>query len=183
MMWPLRSRLILSIIAASVVDFPEPVGPVTSTRPRGFSAIFAITPRKPEVGEGADVERDLPDHHRDAAALLEAVAAEAREVLDAEREVELVLHLEPLLLVLGQHRVRELQRVLGREHVFDVRVRDVAVDAQLGALAGGDVQVRRVALDHLLEQRAQVDACRCGELAGAVIEPMRVACAGVRERT
>ena len=27
-----------------------------------------------------------------------------------------------------------------------------------GALAGGDVQVGRVALDHLLEQRAQVDA-------------------------
>ena len=35
-----RSRLILSIIAASVVVLPEPVGPVTSTRPRGFSAIF-----------------------------------------------------------------------------------------------------------------------------------------------
>ena len=32
-----RSRLILSIIAASVVDFPEPVGPVTRIRPRGFS--------------------------------------------------------------------------------------------------------------------------------------------------
>ena len=30
------SLLILSIIAASVVDLPEPVGPVTSTRPRGF---------------------------------------------------------------------------------------------------------------------------------------------------
>ena len=28
--------MILSIIAASVVDLPEPVGPVTSTRPRGF---------------------------------------------------------------------------------------------------------------------------------------------------
>jgi hypothetical protein len=27
--------LILSIIAASVVDLPLPVGPVTSTRPRG----------------------------------------------------------------------------------------------------------------------------------------------------
>ena len=62
-----------------------------------------------------DVERDLADDHRDAAALLEAVAAEAREVLDAEREVELVLHLEALLLILGQHRIRELQRVLRRE--------------------------------------------------------------------
>ena len=31
------SRLTLSSMAASVVDLPEPVGPVTSTRPRGFS--------------------------------------------------------------------------------------------------------------------------------------------------
>ncbi len=31
-----RSVLILSMIDASVVLFPEPVGPVTSTRPRGF---------------------------------------------------------------------------------------------------------------------------------------------------
>jgi hypothetical protein len=30
-------RLISSISAASVVDLPEPVGPVTSTRPRGRS--------------------------------------------------------------------------------------------------------------------------------------------------
>ena len=47
MMWPLRSRLILSIIAARVVDLPEPVGPVRRTRPRGFSAIFAMLPGRP----------------------------------------------------------------------------------------------------------------------------------------
>src|SRR2546421_665712 len=33
-----RSVLILSMIEASVVDLPEPVGPVTRTRPRGFFA-------------------------------------------------------------------------------------------------------------------------------------------------
>ena len=38
MMWSVRLRLISSMIAASVVDLPEPVGPVTSTRPRGFLA-------------------------------------------------------------------------------------------------------------------------------------------------
>ena len=32
-MWQARWVLIWSIIAASVVDLPEPVGPVTSTRP------------------------------------------------------------------------------------------------------------------------------------------------------
>ena len=41
MMWPFRSLLILSIMAASVVLLPEPVGPVTSTRPRGRSASLA----------------------------------------------------------------------------------------------------------------------------------------------
>src|SRR5437867_2510274 len=47
MMWPLSSLLILSIIAASVVLLPDPVGPVTSTSPRGFSASFATTRRHP----------------------------------------------------------------------------------------------------------------------------------------
>ena len=43
-MWPCGSVLILSIIAASVVDLPLPVGPVTRTRPRGLSAIFDDAP-------------------------------------------------------------------------------------------------------------------------------------------
>ena len=34
MMWPDRSRFTMSTIAASVVDLPEPVGPVTTTNPR-----------------------------------------------------------------------------------------------------------------------------------------------------
>src|SRR5689334_1313022 len=50
--------------------------------------------RKPELLEGPDLEGDLPDHHRHAAALLEDVPTEAREILNAEREVQLVLHLE-----------------------------------------------------------------------------------------
>ena len=40
-MWSVRLRLTSSIIAASVVDLPEPVGPVTSTRPRGCIASSA----------------------------------------------------------------------------------------------------------------------------------------------
>jgi hypothetical protein len=35
-MWSGRWLLTWSIIAASVVDLPEPVGPVTSTMPRGY---------------------------------------------------------------------------------------------------------------------------------------------------
>jgi hypothetical protein len=35
MMWTIAVLLIQSIIVASVVVLPEPVGPVTRTRPRG----------------------------------------------------------------------------------------------------------------------------------------------------
>ena len=35
-MWSSRSELITSTIAASVVDLPEPVGPVTRMKPRGL---------------------------------------------------------------------------------------------------------------------------------------------------
>ncbi len=35
-MWSERVSLISSMMAARVVDLPEPVGPVTSTNPRGL---------------------------------------------------------------------------------------------------------------------------------------------------
>src|SRR5205814_10458027 len=60
------------------------------------------------------------------------VAAEPRQILDPEREVELVLDLEALLLVLGEHRIGDRQRVLGREHRLRRGVHDVPVHAQLG---------------------------------------------------
>src|SRR5271163_1087102 len=46
-MWSWRSVLILSIIDASVVDLPDPVGPVTSTSPRGLSHILLTTAGRP----------------------------------------------------------------------------------------------------------------------------------------
>src|SRR6059036_799677 len=73
-------------------------------------------PRQPQVLEGPHVERNLPDDERHAPPLLEAVAAEPRQVLDSEGKVELVLRLEPLLLGLGEHGVGDRQGVLGREH-------------------------------------------------------------------
>ncbi len=43
MMWQVSVALTWSTIAASVVDLPEPVVPVTRTRPRCSPAIFSIT--------------------------------------------------------------------------------------------------------------------------------------------
>ena len=115
MMWPFRSWLILSIIAASVVLLPEPVGPVTRTRPRGLSAILAITGGRPKSWNVSTLKGICRMTIETQPRCLKHVAAEAGEVLDAEGEVELVLDLEPLLLVLGQHRVGQLQGVLGRQ--------------------------------------------------------------------
>ena len=42
-MWQARLRLIQSIIAARVVLFPDPVGPVISTRPLGLEASSCST--------------------------------------------------------------------------------------------------------------------------------------------
>ena len=52
MMWSSRVSLITSISEASVVDLPEPVGPVTSTSPRGLFAKSATTGGSPSVSNG-----------------------------------------------------------------------------------------------------------------------------------
>ncbi len=44
-------RLIKSIIAARVVVFPEPVGPVTRISPLGFSDISLTTSGKPNLSK------------------------------------------------------------------------------------------------------------------------------------
>jgi len=47
MMCSWRVSLILSIIEASVVDLPLPVGPVTSTSPRGLSVMSSMAFGRP----------------------------------------------------------------------------------------------------------------------------------------
>ena len=61
--------------------------------------------REAQLVERADLFRDQPVDRADRAALVEHVAAEAREPLDAEREIEFERLLEPLLLRVGQHAV------------------------------------------------------------------------------
>ena len=66
------------MIAASVVDLPEPVGPVTSTRP-----LLEVRERRDRRRQAQLLEREdlLGDHaeHRAGAVLLdEVVGAEAR---------------------------------------------------------------------------------------------------------
>ena len=75
-------------MAASVVDLPEPVGPVTSTRPRGLSD------RSPkswgvELLQRQDLAGNGPEHGRRAAVLVEGVNPKARQAVNLEGEVDL----------------------------------------------------------------------------------------------
>ncbi len=69
--------LILSIMAASVVDLPLPVGPVTSTRPRGSLHSSVDRARQAELLERRDLVRNGAEGAADGALLQEEVAAEA----------------------------------------------------------------------------------------------------------
>ena len=94
-----RVELMWSIIAASVVDLPEPVVPVSSTMPRSSSASVATTSGSDEVLDRADVHRDRAGDDRHVAALAEGVDAEPRDVLDRVAEVDLVVVRELAQLV------------------------------------------------------------------------------------
>jgi hypothetical protein len=104
-----------------------------------------------ELLEAADLLRNQPVDRRDRPALVEHVAAEARQPLDAEREVELHVLFEALLLRVGEHAVGQLLRVGRRERGSGHRA-EVPVDADLGCRIGRDVQVGPVGLDDLPEQ-------------------------------
>ena len=99
------------MIAASVVDLPEPVGPVTSTRPRGFSASLQRGGNA-ELLERLQLGGDEAEGSADRLALKVDVHAEARETRDRMREVELALQLELLLLLARKDPVEQLLRVL-----------------------------------------------------------------------
>ena len=60
-MWSDRVSLISSMMAARVVDLPEPVGPVTRTNPRGLWQKRVQHLGQPQFVDGLDVHRDEPE--------------------------------------------------------------------------------------------------------------------------
>ena len=96
--------LMWSIIAASVVDLPEPVVPVSRMIPRSSLGQLGDDRRQVEVGDRADGVRDRAADEAQRAALTEGVDAEARDAGDRVREVDLVLAAELVeLRGVGQH--------------------------------------------------------------------------------
>ena len=108
-MWCFRLRLIELIIDASVVDFPEPVAPVTRTRPRcSFASSFDAL-RQPQLLEARNLLGDEAEGERDRAPLPVAVDAEAADAVDHVGRVQLSVCVEALALrrcELGDERMR-----------------------------------------------------------------------------
>ena len=64
-MWQARVRLMVSTMAAMVVDLPDPVGPVTRIRPLGLCRTPAITsgiPNSVGVGIRIGMRRSDSEH-------------------------------------------------------------------------------------------------------------------------
>src|SRR5512146_2268634 len=110
MMCSWRSLLTLSIMAASVVDLPEPVGPVTRISPRGFSHSLET------MGGRFNCTNDLISNGmtRNTAPVAD-VGAEARQALHAEGKIEFEVFLEAVLLRVGHDAVSELLGIGGAE--------------------------------------------------------------------
>ena len=111
MMWSVRVELMRSTMAASVVDLPLPVVPVTSTMPRRFLANLVDHLGQVEFFQGADLGGNDAEHHAHVAALLENVHAEAAQARHAVSHVEFGVFLELLLLPVGHHAERHVQHV------------------------------------------------------------------------
>ena len=142
---------------ASVVDFPEPVGPVTSTSPRGFSASVGHHLGQRQRLERDDVERDQAEGGADGGALEVGVDAEAGATGDLVGEVELPVVLELLALRVGEDRVDDLARVRRRQRRIAVDRRQATADAHHRRRPCGDVQVGGAAVDDLQQYFGEIE--------------------------
>ncbi len=96
--------LMRSIIAASVVLFPEPVGPTTSTRPYGRFSRSVAAVRGAELFERTNTVGHDTHGECVGVALLEGVGTEAADAFDSEREVDLLRLVELVALEILQQR-------------------------------------------------------------------------------
>ena len=157
MMCSSRVRLISSIIAASEVDLPEPVGPVTSTKPRGLRVNSCTAGGQPELVDRGQAEGDQAEGRADRAALVVGVDTEARVAGDRVGEVQLPVGLQALALVAGEDRVDDLARVGGGQLRIVLERREAPAHAHRRVRAGAQVQVGGAAVDDLHQQICEID--------------------------
>ena len=107
-----RLRLIASMMAASVVDLPEPVGPGHQDEPAWLLEL--VERRRAELLQGPEFRRDHGRPRRATRAGSTRSRGSGRGP-GSRREVELALDLEVLLLFAGEDPVKELLSLLRRE--------------------------------------------------------------------
>ena len=139
---------------ASVVDLPEPVGPVTRTKPRGSCAKFDTDGGMPRSSSFLISNGNQPERRAERVPLAVQVDAEARLARHRVGEVELELLLELLALPLGEDRVHHPLQHRRREPAVLER-HQAAVEADRRPGARGQVQVGRAALEHLTSRSVQ----------------------------
>jgi hypothetical protein len=89
------SLLILSMIEASVVLLPEPVGPGDQDQTSRLAGQLATIGGQPELVERQDLERNRAEAHpRPAPRCTKMLARKRDKALYAERKVELLVLLE-----------------------------------------------------------------------------------------
>ena len=111
-----RVSLIRAMMDASVVDFPDPVGPVSSTRPRGSRAIHSAIGGRPSSSKLGMSEGIIRRARANSPSLVEGAATQSRLVLPREREVDVLVLFQDGLLVGAQHVVDEFRDLGAREH-------------------------------------------------------------------
>ena len=146
-----------SMIPASVVDLPEPVGPVTSTRPRGRRREVVQDGREAERLDAGELLRDEAERGADGLALEERVHAEAGGAGDRVGEVELPIGLEALALVVREDRVDDLARRLRREDRVLLELHEAAAHADDRMRARGDVEIGGPAVQDLEQEFGEVE--------------------------
>ena len=157
MMCSSRVLLISSIIAASEVDFPEPVGPVTSTKPRGLRVNSWTGGRQAELVDARHPERDQAERRADRSPLVVGVDAEAGVARDRVGEVELPVRLQALALVAREDRVDDLAGVGGGQLGVVLQRLQASADADCGVSVRAQVQVRRTAVYDLHQQVCEIN--------------------------
>jgi hypothetical protein len=133
-------------MAASVVDFPDPVGPVTSTTPARVIRDLREDPGALQVFERQDVGGDGTKYRARSPIVVEGVDAEARETQDLEGEVALQ-ELLVVLALLVVHDVVDERMDLFVFQGWDIDAAYIAVHPDHGRETGREVQIRGPVLD------------------------------------
>jgi hypothetical protein len=150
------------MMAASVVLLPPAGRPRHEHQAALFRGDLLEHPRQSELVDRLDARRNDAQHEADRAALLEDVAAESPEAVDAVREIDVLVILKALDLLGAEQRLRYRLRIVAIEPLFLGRDDERPVDAHHRITADFQVQVGRAARHGRLQQLIDLHGLRRG---------------------